>query len=97
MPALANEPPNRPRIRYGERFLRDYAKTSPSIQKAFDKQARILLTDPRHRSLRAAKYETQEFAPIREVWYARATLKWRFFYTIVGDTYWFLALREHPK
>ncbi len=97
MPAPAGEPPSHPRIRYLERFLREYAKAPCAVQEAFDKQVTLLLENPRHPSLQSRKYESCEFVPVRQIWYARATRAWRFYFTTVGDTYWFLSIRPHPK
>ena len=63
---------------------RGLAGAPPSIQRAFEKQLALLLTNPRHPSLRAKKYEEA-----RGIWQARVTRDWRF--------YILRAIRSHPK
>ena len=43
-------------LRYSPHFTRSYAVAPARIQQAFDKQARLLLENPRHPSLRLKKY-----------------------------------------
>jgi len=74
------------------RFDRDLAGAPPAIQRAFEKQLALLLQNRRHPSLQAKKYEQA-----RGIWQARATLGWRFYFTIEGDIYTLLTLISHPK
>jgi hypothetical protein len=46
----------------------------------------------RHPSLRAMKYDEA-----RDIWQARVTRGWRFYFRIEGDTYTILSLIPHPK
>ena len=69
-----------------------YRAAPDSIQKAFDKQARLLVENLRHPSLRAKKID-----PSRDVWQARVNRDWRFVFQIVGDTYIILDIFPHPK
>lgn len=62
------------------------------MQKAFDKQAKLLAQDLRHPSLRAKKYDEA-----RDRWQARVTRDWRFYFTIEGDTYHLHTIIPHPK
>jgi hypothetical protein len=62
------------------------------VQRAFDKQARLLAHDLRHPSLRAQKYDEAN-----DVWQARVTIDWRFYFTIGGGTYVIVAIVPHPK
>lgn len=55
-------------LRYSEHFLRAYHDAPAHIQKAFHKQARLLLANLRHPSLRAKKYDEA-----RDIWQARVT------------------------
>jgi len=73
-------------------FVRSYNKASQEIQQAFDKQSLLLLQDLRHPSLRAKKYDES-----RDLWQARVTGSWRFYFKIVGDTYRLEEIRSHPK
>ena len=65
-------------------FLRSFHKAPRSIQDAFDKQASLLLKNIRHPSLRAKKYDD-----VRDIWQARVTLDWRFYFTMEGGVYVF--------
>jgi hypothetical protein len=53
---------------YSPHFVRSYDAASTRVQKAFDKQAILLLQDFRHPSLRAKKYNET-----RGIWQARVT------------------------
>jgi len=73
-------------------FLRAYNKAPKRIQKAFDKQATLLLENLHHPSLRAKKYDEA-----RDLWQARLTDDWRFYFKIVADTYLIEEIKRHPK
>ncbi|HEY3130674.1 MAG TPA: hypothetical protein VGL91_14545 [Acidobacteriota bacterium] len=77
---------------YTERFLRSLSEAPPAIQKAFDKQAKLLVGNIRHPSVRAKKYDEA-----RDIWQGRVTKDWRFYFIIEGDTYVFLDIIPHPK
>lgn len=72
------------RLRYADRFGRQYAEAPLPVQAAFDRKAARLVQNLRHPSLRAKKYDEA-----RDIWQARVTPGWRF-YTI-------LSLIPHPK
>jgi mRNA-degrading endonuclease RelE of RelBE toxin-antitoxin system len=74
------------------RFDRDLAGAPPSIQQAFEKQFALLLTNPRHPSLLAKKYDEA-----RGIWQARVTRDWRLYFTIENDVYLLRTVRAHPK
>jgi mRNA-degrading endonuclease RelE of RelBE toxin-antitoxin system len=77
---------------YTKRFLASYADASPSMQRAVDRRVALLLSNLRHPSLRAKKYdETQD------IWQARVTGSWRLYFQIVGETYYLLDVIPHPK
>ena len=80
------------RLRYSERFLRSYEGAPREVQRAFDKQATLLAANLRHPSLRAKKYDEA-----RDLWQARATGSWRFYFTIEGETYHLHDIIAHPK
>lgn len=80
------------RLHYSPHFLRNYRKAPPDIQRAFDKQALLLLENLGHPSLRAKKYDEA-----RDLWQARVTRDWRFYFTIIYDTYYLHEIRAHPK
>ena len=80
------------RVTYARRFLRSFTSAPDSIQKAFEKQAGYLLTDLRHPSLRAKKYDEAN-----DIWQGRVTRDWRFYFMIEGDVYKLLDIVPHPK
>ena len=73
-------------------FLKQYDDAPPQVRKAFDKQAKLLLQNLRHPSLQAKKYDEA-----RDLWQARVTRDWRFYFTIEGDTYHVHTIIPHPK
>ena len=72
--------------------VKDYTEAPPAVQKAFDKQLKLLLENLRHPSLRTKKYDES-----RNVWQARVSRDWRFYFLIAGDTYLILNIVPHPK
>jgi len=80
------------RAQWTNRFRRDFRSTPTAIQSAFEKQLEFLIHDLRHPSLRAKKYDEA-----RDIWQARVTGGWRFYFRIEGDTYQLLTIRAHPK
>lgn len=62
------------------------------IRKKFYKQAKFLLENLRHPSLRAKKYDEP-----RDIWQARVDRNVRFYFLIEGDTYILLDIKQHPK
>ena len=77
---------------YTQRFLNSYAIAPPEIQRAVDRRVALLLQDLRHPSLRAKKYDEA-----RDLWQARATGSWRFYFQLEGDAYHLIDLTPHPK
>jgi len=71
---------------------KDYAETPTSVQKAFDKQVKLLVENFRHPSLRTKKYDES-----RNIWQARVNRDWRFYFLITGDTLLILNIIPHPK
>jgi mRNA interferase RelE/StbE len=80
------------KLDYSPHFLRSYNKAPGGIREAFDKQSAFLTTNPRHPSLRTKKYGVAG-----DIWQARVTGSWRFYFTIEGDTCRLLEIRAHPK
>ena len=80
------------RPHFSERFVRSYTSAPRAIQRAFDQKLDLLLQNLRHPSLRAKKYDEA-----RDLWQARVTRGWRFYFTIEGDTYRLHDITEHPK
>jgi plasmid maintenance system killer protein len=77
---------------YTQRLLKSYAKASPEVQRAFDKQVSLLLADPYHPSLRTKKYDEAT-----GMWQARVNRNWRFYFTIEENTYHLIEMTPHPK
>jgi hypothetical protein len=82
------------RYRLTQGFERAYAAAAAAVQRAFDKQLRFLLQNLRHPSLGAKKYP--EGGDL-DLWQARITKGWRFYFRIVADTYELLEMIKHPK
>jgi hypothetical protein len=72
--------------------VKDYTDAPPAVQKAFDKQVKLLLENSRHPSLHTKKYDES-----RNVWQARVNRGWRFYYVNASDTYFILNIIPHPK
>ena len=68
------------------------ADAPPTIRKAFYKQLAFLERDLHHPSLRAKKYDEA-----RDLWQARVTKDWHFYFTIVDDAYVIRDVIPHPK
>ncbi len=77
---------------HSNRSKEDYNNALARVQKAFDKQARLLTTNLLHPSLHAKKYSESE-----DLWQARITIGWRFFFKIEADTYIIVRIIPHPK
>jgi mRNA interferase RelE/StbE len=80
------------RFHYTERFRRSYQSAPRTIQQAFDRRAALLADNLRHPSLRAKKYDEA-----KDIWQARVTRDWRFYFRIEGDTYILLDIMAHLK
>ena len=76
----------------GERAIPELAAAPPNIQKAFIKQINYLIRDVRHPSLRAKKFDER-----LNRWQARINDDWRFYFTIIGDSYRIDSIIPHPK
>lgn len=74
------------------RFRKQYQKLSKERQLRFDKQLVFLLSNLRHPSLRAKKYDEAS-----DIWQARVDDDYRFYFQINGDTYMLLSIIPHPK
>lgn len=68
------------------------AEAPAPIRKAFYKQLAFLERDLHHPSLRAKKYDEE-----RDIWQARVTKGWRFYFKIVDDAYVISDVVPHPK
>jgi mRNA interferase RelE/StbE len=52
----------------------------------------LLVSNLRHPSLRAKKYDEAN-----DIWQARVTRAWRFYFRIVGEVYEIIDTMAHPK
>lgn len=77
---------------HSDRSKRDYDSLQQNIQKAFDKQARLLAENLLHPSLHAKKFDEAE-----DLWQGRVTKAWRFYFKIDDDTYIITRIIPHPK
>jgi len=80
------------KVLFSPQFLKQYRDAPLRIQKAFDKQANLLLSNLNHPSLHAKKYDEAT-----DLWQARVNRDWRFYFTIEGDTYHLHTIIPHPK
>jgi plasmid maintenance system killer protein len=80
------------KITYSKKALDAIDHAPPAVKKAFFKQTAFLANDLRHRSLRAKKYDESQ-----DLWQARVNKDWRFYFTIIGDTYQIEEVIPHPK
>ena len=79
-------------IRLSLRGVEQLAAAPLPVQKAFIKQINLLLRNLHHPSLHAKKYDESQ-----DRWQARINDDWRFYFTIVGDSYCILDVIPHPK
>ena len=80
------------KLLFSQKALRDYQSAPKEVQQAADKQLRFLLKNIKYPSLRAKKYDET-----KDVWQARITLDWRFYFQIRGDTYDIITIVKHPE
>ena len=80
------------RIARSSRCLRNFSGLPKIVQRKFYKQLAYLLTDIRHPSLRAKKYDEGD-----GIWQARIDDHFRFYFQINGNTYLILSIVKHPK
>jgi plasmid maintenance system killer protein len=79
-------------IQLSQRAIEQLATAPLPVQKAFLKQLNFLARNLAHPSLHAKKYDEANGR-----WQARVNDDWRFYFTIVGDTYRISELMPHPK
>ena len=80
------------RATYTKRVLDALQDAPPAVRKAFFKQVRFLERNLHHPSLRAKKYDA-----VQDLWQARVTRDWRFYFTIIDDIYQIEDIIPHPK
>lgn len=77
---------------FTERFQKQYQQLPEARKAKFDKQLSFLLSNLRHPSLRAKKYDEA-----KDIWQARVDNDCRFYFLIEDDTYLLLSIIPHPK
>jgi hypothetical protein len=77
---------------HSNRSREDYLSAPAQVQKAFDKQVRLLAENLQHTSLRAKKYSDS-----LDLWQARVNRDWRFYFMVESDTYVIARIVPHPK
>jgi len=80
------------KISYSRQALDDIEEAPAAVRRAFFKQAALLANNLHHPSLRAKKYDEAQ-----DLWQARVNQAWRFYFTIIDDTYQIERVIPHPK
>lgn len=80
------------KYRFSENFTANLESFPVAMQKKFWKQLKFLLSDIRHPSLRAKKYNETN-----NIWQARIDKNIRFYFKIQGETYLLIDIKNHPK
>jgi mRNA-degrading endonuclease RelE of RelBE toxin-antitoxin system len=80
------------RLRYHPRVASQLATAPSAVRRAFDRKVEMLAENLRHPSLQAKKYDAAN-----DIWQARVTQGWRFYFQIEGDMYTILSVIAHPK
>ena len=80
------------KMRFSKGFLTALADAPESIQRAFFKQVQFLEQNLRHPSLHAKKYDEA-----RDIWQARVTSNWRFYFTVENGECRLHVIKKHPK
>lgn len=80
------------KLRFTARADKDFVRMPVNIRNSLKKQLQFLLTDLSHPSLHAKKFDRS-----RDIWQARVSRDWRFYFTIEGDEYTILSIIPHPK
>jgi mRNA-degrading endonuclease RelE of RelBE toxin-antitoxin system len=75
-----------------DRAIESLSDAPPNVRRAFEKQLRLLLSNLQHPSLHAKKYDES-----KGLWQARVSQTWRFYFTIINDTYRIEDVMAHPK
>jgi len=79
-------------IVFSDRAIESLRTAPPNVRRAFEKQLRFLVGNLLHPSLRAKKYDESA-----DLWQARVNRNWRFYFTILGETYIIEDVIAHPK
>lgn len=80
------------KIFYHESFRRSLEAFPDDIKKKLKKQINYLVKNIRHPSLHSKKYDEAQ-----NIWQARVDKGVRFYFSIEGETYFLLDIKNHPK
>lgn len=80
------------KAQYQQHTLDALEDAPAAVRKAFFKQVRLLEQNLRHLSLHAKKY-----AENLDLWQARVSKAWRFYFTIEDGAYAIQDIIKHPK
>ena len=80
------------KVEYSDAVNEVLVNAPAAVRKAFFKQVKFLEQNLHHPSLHAKKYDEAN-----DRWQARVNKYWRFYFTIVDDTYHIIKLIPHPK
>jgi hypothetical protein len=80
------------KVAFPDRAIEALKDAPSAVRTPLHKHIRFLANDLHHPSLRARKYDAS-----RDLWQARVNRDWRFYFTIVGDTYQIEDVIPHPK
>ena len=80
------------RLEVTHRARRQYQDLPKRLRDRVDKQLSALLTNLRHPSSLAKKYDER-----RDVWQGRVNRDYRIYFTIEGDAYRILSIIPHPN
>jgi mRNA interferase RelE/StbE len=80
------------RILYHEKFKDSLRDLPDTTKKKLKKQIQYLSSNIRHPSLHAKKFDESQ-----DIWQARVNKNFRFYFSIDGDIYILLEVKQHPK
>ena len=75
-----------------DRAIEALQDAPPNVRRSFEKQLRFLTQNLLHPSLHAKKNDVTH-----DLWQARVNKSWRFYFSIVDDTYRIEKIIPHPK
>lgn len=78
------------RAAFTPHFKRSYSKLPKGTREAFDKKLTLLMESSRYPSLRVKKYDES-----RNIWQARITDSYRFYFEIKKNLYIFHEIKTH--
>jgi len=80
------------KVVFSDRAIEAVKDAPRNVQRALEKQLRFLSDNIQHPSLHAKKYSESQ-----DLWQARVNNAWRFYFTIIDDTYRIEDVIAHPK